>query len=364
MITPAKPSPLSLVLVGKHPDLTALVTEAQRWAFPHAQVEAAATVAAAAELRTPPEHTVLVLLTLDGTDLAAANASLDAHGLPRWAVVAFEDSVNLAATRDGIVVTRANWNAPALAQILGLALEVHGLRRKTLRCEGDFATLGTRVVHDLRSPLGGVLSTVEVLKEVLAEDAPERAALLDPILESTDGLTKLIRQIAVVTKASGQPGELEHFNMGQAFWAAFQRVEREALSLGATVAQSASWPEVEGNPTWVEVMWHAFLCNALQHAGPKPRIEAGWNRGVGENRFWLIDQGQVPLEKRASLFRPFHLLHYPNAPRGFGLSIVQRLAELQGGHSGYEVMPNGGSCFFFTLPFSAEERAAAEPKRG
>lgn len=362
MSLPASTPLVSLILVGEHAELRSVLIAAQRAAFSYAKVETAQTVEEAIAQRTPSGNTLLALLASDAARLAAAAGAMDEHGLPRWGVIAFGDSATDPA---GVVrVPPGNCNPTALAQILSLALELHRFSRENQRCRGDLSTLGTRVVHDLRSPLGGVLSTVEVLKEVLVEDAPDRALLLDPILDSTDGLTKLIRQISVVTKASGQGGASEPFNMGVAFWAAFQRIERDALSLGATIVQPASWPEVEGNSGWVETIWHALLANSLQHAGPKPRIEAGWNRGVGENRFWIIDNGQVPLEKRSMLFRPFHLLHHPNAPRGFGLPIVQRLAELQGGHTGYEPQPGGGSCFFFTLPLVAATTQANPPQRG
>jgi signal transduction histidine kinase len=348
MSYPALKSSPRLVIVGNNAELTARASEAARLALPGAKIESAATVADATTLPSSPSEVGLVLVAPAETEIATAVSTLDEEGLPRWAVVIFGDG---AVTRtDGVGVLPADGKMPATLEIFRLALALHQLRRENARFRGDLSTLGTRVVHDLRSPLGGVLTSVEVLKEVLAEEAPERVSLLDPILDSTEGLTKLIRQLGVITKASSQTNPKQRFNMAGPFWAAFQRVEQEALSLGASIAQPASWPEVEGDPAWAEVMWHAFLCNSLQHAGPKPRIEAGWDRGQGENRFWLVDPGTVPLEKRGALFRPFHLLHHPSAPRGFGLPIVQRLAELQGGHSGYESQPEGRSCFFFTLP--------------
>ena len=95
--------------------------------------------------------------------------------------------------------------------------------------------------------------------------------------------------------------------------------------------------------------------NALQHAGEKPRIELGWRREKEALRFQICDDGGgVPVELRAGLFQPFHSLHKPESTRGLGLSIVQRLVELQAGGCGYEPNPKGGACFFFTLPARIE----------
>jgi signal transduction histidine kinase len=50
------------------------------------------------------------------------------------------------------------------------------------------------------------------------------------------------------------------------------------------------------------------------------------------------------------LFQPFNLLHRLNATRGLGLSLIQRLVQLEGGRAGYEPRKGGGARFYFTLP--------------
>ena len=81
------------------------------------------------------------------------------------------------------------------------------------------------------------------------------------------------------------------------------------------------------------------------------RIEIGWDQQGEMYRFWVRDNGVgVPSEKRHQLFHPFNRLHETNAARGLGLPIIERMVRLQGGLCGYESLPGGGSCFFFTLP--------------
>lgn len=335
-----------LLVVGKAPEFAGIAFKGWRLAFPNGRTEVADDLTMAVKISGPTKDTLFALSGASEAEVAAAISEVDRMGLPRWAVVVFGETT----FPEAVSISRTDWNTGVVAHVLRLALDLHRLRRENARFRGDLSTIGTRVAHDLRSPLGGILTTAEVLKEVLAEEAPSRVPLLDPMLESADGLTKLIRQLSVLTKASAMSNPMMRFEMGATFWAAFQRVERHALSLDATIARPTVWPEVIGDPAWTEVIWHAFLANSLQHAGAKPRIEAGWDHGAKEHRFWIVDSGVVPPEKRAMLFRPFNLLHEPNAPRGFGLPIVQRLAELQGGKCGYEPVPEGGSCFFFTLP--------------
>ena len=61
-----------------------------------------------------------------------------------------------------------------------------------------------------------------------------------------------------------------------------------------------------------------------------------WGAGIGQARL-------------GSLFSPFEQLHALHVS-GLGLSYVQRLISLQGGQCAYENAPEGGACFYFTLP--------------
>ena len=138
--------------------------------------------------------------------------------------------------------------------------------------------------------------------------------------------------------------------MGDVVQRVLQGLERHILRKSAVIAQPSGWPEVDGISPWLETIWSNLLLNALQHNGAS-RIELGWSQADGGFRFWLLNrQGRVPADKLPTLFQPFHLLHQSNARRGLGLSIVQRLVELQGGSCGHEFPSGDGSTFFFTLP--------------
>ena len=136
--------------------------------------------------------------------------------------------------------------------------------------------------------------------------------------------------------------------------AALERLRPAILERGASVSEPASWPEVVGDGVSLEAVWWNLLSNALRHSGEKPRIELGWAKEAPGYRFWVQDYGPgVPPRSRGMLFHAFHRLHAPNAMRGLGLPIVQRLIQLLGGTCGYEPQEAGGSRFYFTLPARA-----------
>jgi K+-sensing histidine kinase KdpD len=223
------------------------------------------------------------------------------------------------------------------------------LSLENARLRGDLLTVARRISHDLRTPLGGIVTTSEMLKEILAENKPSRASLTVPIFDSTEEIKKLIERVSFVLKASADPISKEQMKMGEVVFRVLQRLESKILKKNAVVSEPDSWPEVNGVFSWLEVVWWNLLANAVQFGNDQ--IELGWRKQNGELQFWICDNGAgVPMEKLDKLFQPFHTLHEPDAAHGLGLSIVQRLMELQGGRCGYEPRSEGGSRFYFTLP--------------
>jgi signal transduction histidine kinase len=336
-----------LLLAGHDAAFIAAAREGARLAFPAATVRLVenSTVALAPD---PAEG--LELLALENpsaAEIAAALHTLDGAKLPRWAVVVFGESPG-----EGVeTLSRPDWDGRQAARAFRSAAALHRLRRENAQFRGDLTTFGIRIPHDLRTPLGGILTSAESLEESVALGQPLDVALIRPIVDSGGDLVKLIQQMSLLAKASGTVAAAQRFKMGAVVWAVLERLESQILKREATVIPPETWPEAMGNPAWTEAIWWNLVDNALRHAGPKPPIELGWRPEGEQTRFWVKDAGTgVAPEKRRALFQPFHRLHEANAVRGLGLPIVRRLVELQGGRCGFESPAAGGSLFFFTLP--------------
>lgn len=222
-------------------------------------------------------------------------------------------------------------------------------KEEIARLRGDLLTMASRISHDLRTPLGGMVTSAEVLREILAEHKLP-VGLAQGIIDSVDEMTRLIKQISFVTRATAKPIPKSPVQMGEIVSLALQRMESRMLKKGASVVQPASWPQVNGVEAWLQVIWENFLMNALQHTTKGTRIELNWREEHGSYRFGISDNGGGVSEPiRPGLFQPLHLLHQPDGAKGLGLSIVQRLVELQGGKCSYEPLPDG-SAFYFSLP--------------
>jgi K+-sensing histidine kinase KdpD len=233
---------------------------------------------------------------------------------------------------------------------------VEELLRENVRLRGDLLTIAMRISHDLRTPLGSIVNTAELLKEILAEKNIPTAPLYS-LFASVDESTRLIKSLSLLAKASAHPLPLQKVKMSDAVYRAWQRLERQISKSSARVDIADSWPEIFGVNDWLEFVWSQFLSNAVRHGGKQ--IEMGWHEENSIGKFFVRDSGkEIPAERNVKLFQPFEELHLPNAARGIGLAMSRRLIEMQNGKCGYEF--DGGSIFYFTLPLVETNGRCAE----
>ncbi len=345
-----------ITAVGLPPELRALVKEAARSAWPQARVVERAS---AAEVDSGPLGPGVELAVV-GAGVAPEErsrlvAAVGLDGLPRWPVVALGGD----GVAEGILVVPEELRtAGALRFVFTTAMHLHAVLRQARRSEGDLRTVARRISHEIRSPIGCILTSADVIREEMEELVPAAVELARPVIDSARDVMSVVERLTLIARASSQHGVLMPVEMGMSVWAAQERIRSTLHETGATITEVDDWPSAQGKPEWVEQIWLNFLTNAARHGGPRPQIEIGWTRRDGELRFHVRDDGPgVPSDLIPRLFQPFHTLYQNDSGRGLGLAIVQRLVELQGGRVGYEAVQPRGACFFFTLPEAPPDRA-------
>jgi len=347
------------LLLGKDAAALAIAEDALRASLPGAGLAEVSSWAAILNYDSALSPGLLVSTAGSDREIAAAHLAVDSFGLPRWGIILFGNG----SSEPGIeFVSAEEWTSQALPRIVRAAAEQLRLRRENARLRGDLRAISRRVIHDLRTPLSGISTAGEALQEVLSELDPQGKSLAKPLFASVGDLKRLLERVSLLTNASANPIPMTQCDMGEALFRSLQRVEPLMLSRGAVITQAGQWPEVLGVLPWLEAVWCNLLTNAIQHGSDRPRIELGWAEDGSDFKFWVADaQAKVRPELVESLFQPFNLLHQANARRGLGLSIVQRLLELQAGTCGYEERSQGGSAFFFKLPRIPATRSESQP---
>jgi hypothetical protein len=334
-----------------------VVENALRAGWPAATVSPAASLSEAlARNGASGREVLLVGPGVPPADRDRAAQVVDRDGLSRWPVVVCGRGVDTGM----LSYLPADDLSPEefAGRLKAIALG-HDARRAESRARGDLCTIARRISHEMRSPLGCIVTSAEVLREEFSQHPGAIDALVQPILDSATEMTRLINQLTTIARATAAPVASTAVDVGLAAWNARERLASRIMKTGAELTEPETWPEAWGVFEWVEQVWENLLANALDHAGENPRVDLGWERTGGGLRFFVRDRGQgVSADARDRLFRPFHQLHRIDSGRGIGLSLVQRLVELQGGQCGHESVDPHGACFHFTLPPVPESNSA------
>ena len=211
--------------------------------------------------------------------------------------------------------------------------------------------------HDIRGPLGVVLTATGVLKREVSGEHAEM--LLGLAVEAAEGMEELLDRIldASAVENANISIELERVNL-------CSLLEKVIADAGLLVndKQQCLNLELPSEPVWVnadslrikEVIYN-LVSNAIKYSQPKARIDICLSGNHKKARIEVIDEaGGVPTEEQHLLFQPFcNISTKPTAGErstGLGLSICQRIMKLHDGEIKYR--PNGqlGSIFEASMP--------------
>ena len=216
------------------------------------------------------------------------------------------------------------------------------------------------VAHDIKNPLGSLVTAAEMLDLEIALPDEERQKLAHIIQRCGWKMANITDELLALASVR-QSGEVnvEPLDMGQIVAEAQERLTYLVEDYQAETVLPATWPTALGHAPWVEEVWVNYLSNALKYGGRPARVELGATPlADGAIRFWIRDNGDgLGPEAQAQLFTVFKRLgHSKVEGTGLGLSIVKRIIERLGGTVGVESegVPGQGSTFSFTLPSAAQ----------
>lgn len=231
----------------------------------------------------------------------------------------------------------------------------------------DLEAFSYSAAHDLRSPLGRLVSYADILATELA-DAPERTRRwVDAVQRQAKDMNAIIESLlalARIARAEIVPGR---FSMAKKVALLVAELERDPSGL----ATRALWkvgdlPDATGDRALVRVALVNLLGNALKysHKVERPCVEVGsFDPGEpGFNGYFVRDNGAgFDMGHAEGLFKPFKRMHTVSefAGSGIGLAIVHRAITRLGGRVWAEAQVDHGATFYFTLPSAAPDAASA-----
>ncbi len=228
-------------------------------------------------------------------------------------------------------------------------------RRRLERAKSELISV---VSHELRSPLGSLHNSLELLANGVAGPLPERAQRMAEIaLNSAGRLIRLTNQTLEYEQLSN--GRLA-LNLSACTAAGLLQQAADTLrgladSRDITLSVEAEPFPLHADADRIIQVLVNFLSNALKFAPPGSTVRLRSHRMEDEDRFEVRDEGPgIPADQVDAIFERFVQLepapHCPQRGIGLGLAISRDLIALHGGRIGVESPPGEGSTFFFTLP--------------
>jgi signal transduction histidine kinase len=246
--------------------------------------------------------------------------------------------------------------------------ELDAARSALLKSATDKSTFMSTVSHEMRTPMNGVIGSLELLKEVsLTGLAAEYLAMAR---QSADEMVALIDQMLTFVHSSGQLGLVRY-----AFVSLCQLLKNlvaehepsfKKKGLGLSLHISSDVPEnIWTDSDQLMRLLTILVGNALKFT-ERGGVELHVSRLECEGKENVLlcavkDSGiGIPEDMLERVFEPFvqcdgsYTRRYEGV--GLGLAIARQIALLLGGRLWAERNPDGGSCFLFSMKVVIPER--------
>lgn len=226
----------------------------------------------------------------------------------------------------------------------------------SLKAKSEFLS---RVSHELRSPLQGIVSALDVIEERFAKEATE-AELLSRVRRGATALNTQLRDL--LTLARGDVGKMEidpmPFEVAELATSVAREVRTEAQAKGlALIVDAPAEPIfVVADPARIDQVLTNLLTNATRHTqrGTVRLTLHPYDNEQGCLRFDVSDTGPgVDKDRIPTLFDPF--TRFGEITRkgdgaGLGLAIVRSVLQFLGGKVSVSSEPGLGTTFSVTIP--------------
>ncbi|HKJ37433.1 MAG TPA: GAF domain-containing protein [Anaerolineales bacterium] len=224
--------------------------------------------------------------------------------------------------------------------------------------------LTSMIYHDLRSPLANIVSSLDVISDMLPETERETVLSILKIAEnSTDRIQRLVSSLLDVSRLeSGQPvADQSAVETLPLIKSVLQDVEPAFKGRKQTIVEKFA---DDLPPIWVdEDMARRVLINLVENSckySPSGgTIEVGANAEDGWMHFSIKDEGSgIPSSERDHIFDKFTRLPGQSKAGGLGIGLAFcRLAvQGHGGRIWVESESGKGSTFHFTFPIATDEK--------
>jgi PAS domain S-box-containing protein len=217
--------------------------------------------------------------------------------------------------------------------------------------------LTSMIYHDLRSPLGNIVSSLGLLAGMVGEDEAA-GSIVKVAAHSTDRIQRLVDSLLDINRLeSGQSiADQSEARAEDLIRVAVNDVEPSAAGRRQTVEINITepLPVIWMDAAMIRRVLINLLENAIKYSKSDTRIEIGAKKDGESVQFWVQDQGPgIPPADQKRVFDKFARIkagrHRPSG-LGIGLAFCRTAVQAHGGNIWIESEEGKGARFLFTLP--------------
>lgn len=222
--------------------------------------------------------------------------------------------------------------------------------------------------HDLRQPLQAILSHTDLL-QVKNQD-PELGESIRQIDRAGTAMRELLEKLLGASEidAGRLSTNLTNFPIETVLEDLQEQFQTNASEKGLTLKHVACNASVHSDPALVRVILQNLVSNAIKYTN-NGKVLLGCKRHGNRLRVCVVDTGiGINSDQQKNIFEEFYQLDNPARDRkqgtGFGLAIVQRVADLLNHPLSVQSIPGKGSCFAVDIPLSQEDNSTTAGSQG
>jgi two-component system, OmpR family, phosphate regulon sensor histidine kinase PhoR len=211
----------------------------------------------------------------------------------------------------------------------------------------------SNAAHELRNPLAGIMSGIEVLRGGAKDDPDVRDRFLARLAVDAERMTRLTQSLLTLARVEAA-GERDEAQVVDVSLAAVEATEAVAAPEGVEMLTEIE-PDLvaAGDPVLLRQVMIGLLTNACAHTPPPGTVTLRAVRGEEKTvTIEVQDTGKgIPPEEQNRVFERFYRGSATHATEGFGLglSIAKRMVDVMNGEIGLRSVPGEGSIFWVRL---------------
>jgi signal transduction histidine kinase len=226
-------------------------------------------------------------------------------------------------------------------------------RTEELKREQAEAEFVSNAAHELRNPLAGIMSGIEVLRGGAKDDPEARDRFLDRLAYDAERMTRLTQSLLTLARVEAARDH-DPVQVVDVSLAAEEALEAVGAPEGVEVHDEVE-PDLvaEGDPVLVRQVMIGLLSNACAYTPAPGTVTLRASRRAERSvTIEVQDTGKgIPQDEQDRVFERFYRGSGILEGEGFGLglSIAKRMVDVMGGEIGLRSEPGEGSTFWVTL---------------